>query len=236
MLERDARSADGEPGFVTAGRSARRRSEPRPGDRRRFRTGRRHVRWPVVVGGIVLLAVLAPILTLNPQILRPLVEWLPLPVFGHHAAPAPRMGVEESLLRRQRQGLGELVDAAEKGAVFPQPLGEHALVAVDQGLVQRLLNSHVPSHQVVAHKYDVLLQRALSRFEDGFAFVRREGRVALTAAPDRVFADLTVLSDLSIPSAQPDAAVLRVQVNVIAVDVKRVEVGMESRRAERLAE
>ncbi len=54
--------------------------------------------------------------------------------------------------------------------------------------------------------------------------MRLDGRGCLVGAGEAVVADLAVFGDLEILREQPQAAVLRARINLIAVDARRVEV------------
>ena len=147
-----------------------------------------------------------------------------------------RLPVEVATLERQVQGLAGLVAEAKEGALFPDA-PDRVLVLVDQGLIQRLLTALTPSEHVVADRYHVVITGARVAFEDGFALVRLDGRATFAGiAESDVFADLTVVGDLELPSDQRKRDVLTARIHILAVDAREVAVVARSRRAEALVE
>jgi hypothetical protein len=134
------------------------------------------------------------------------------------AAPAP----EEAILRRQVEGLRQLVGAAEGGRLVAF---EQLLVVVDDTLVQDVLASAMPWEQIVAERYRVQVAGAEVQFEDGFALVRLDGRVSLAADPEaRVFADVRVYGGLDVVELDRASGVLTGKIALIGFDVSRAEV------------
>lgn len=143
---------------------------------------------------------------------------------------------EGELTGRQRvdvhksQGLDALIMRIRRGPLLPSDA--HALVTVDQRLVQSLLSTLVPSDHLL-DRFRIRLVAASVSFEDGFALVRLEGKASLADVPGDAFADLTVFGDLRVSGARPDASALQAQLGVIAVDVRHL--GLLGAAGERLA-
>lgn len=140
----------------------------------------------------------------------------------------------EGIVRRRFDEMTALVARAEKGSLVPD--GEHALVGVDERLVQSLLSTLVPADYVVAERYRVRVERASVSFEDGIALVRLEGRASLVGAEDDVFADVSVYGDLDVERAQQRADVLRTHIRLLAVDAREVALMVKTPQAKQMVE
>ena len=127
-----------------------------------------------------------------------------------------------------------LVARAEKGSLVPD--GEHALVGVDERLVQSLVSTLVPADYVIAERYRVRVEQASVTFEDGLALVRLEGRASLVGAEEDVFADVSVYGDLDVERTQQRADVLRTRIRLLAVDAREVAVMVKTPRAKQMVE
>jgi hypothetical protein len=135
-------------------------------------------------------------------------------------APPPP-AAEPAVLERQRAALASLLDEAKDGPLVPF---DRVLVVVDQALVQDLLASVMPYERVIS-RYRVRVTAASVRFEDGFALVRLDGRASLAASTEAAaFADVSVFGGLDVLALDPESGILRGEVRVIAVDVRRVAV------------
>jgi hypothetical protein len=153
-----------------------------------------------------------------------------------HLSPqsAPPPTAQEALIRRQHEGLRQLIARAESGPIVPA--GQHALIGVDQRLVQSLVSTLVPAEYVISGRYRIRVERAGVSFEDGFALVRLDGRASLVGREQDVFADVTVYGDLHVERTQQRADVLQTRIRPLAVDARRVAVVVESRQAEDMVE
>jgi hypothetical protein len=163
--------------------------------------------------------------------------WRPLlqPLLHHLLPQAPLPPTaQEALIRHQHDGMSALIARAESGPLVPA--GHHALVGVDQKLVQTLLHALVPADYVVSGRYRIHVERANVSFEDGFALVTLEGRASLVGREQDVFADVTVYGDLYVERTQQRSEVLQTRIRLIAVDARRVAVVVESPSAKRLVE
>ncbi|MET0554705.1 MAG: hypothetical protein ABW221_16815 [Vicinamibacteria bacterium] len=159
--------------------------------------------------------------------IRPLVKHL------RPGAPAGPTALE-GIVRRRSDEMAALVARAEKGSLVPD--GEHALVGVDERLVQSLLSALVPADYVVAERYRVHVAQASVAFEDGIALVRLEGRASLVGAEEDVFADVSVYGDLDVERTQQRADVLRTRIRLLAVDAREVAVMVKTPRAKQMVE
>jgi hypothetical protein len=148
------------------------------------------------------------------------------------APPRPPQPV--AVLRREVGSLRGLVAAAARGQLMTAH-DTRATIAIDQGLVEALLRAQLPSSDLVAQRFRVVVSTARVTFEDGLALVRLEGRVSLEGTPE-VFADLTVHGDLHLLPRDGGADTLRLRITVTAVEARRVEVGVKTADADRLVE
>jgi hypothetical protein len=191
-------------------------------------------RWQqLVLGGLILAAGLYLALR-HPEALRSTVELLAPPIRTPGETIIADRPAEEAVLERRRQGLMTLVQAAARGPLVARDV-DRVLLLVDQSLVAALLATQVPREYVVEEAYRIWITGARITFEDGLALVRLDGRASLVGVEDEVFADVSVFGDLEILREQPSAAVLLARINLIAVDVRRVEVAGK-RDADKLVE
>jgi hypothetical protein len=159
--------------------------------------------------------------------IKPLVRHL------RPGAPLPPTALE-AIVRRRFDELTALVARAEAGSLVPD--GEHALIGVDERLVQSLVSTLVPAEYVIAERYRIEVQRATVAFDDGIALVRLEGRASLVGAEQDVFADVSVYGDLDVERTQQRADVLRTRIRLLAVDAREVAVMVKTPRAKQLVE
>jgi len=191
-------------------------------------------RWQQLVLGGVILAVGVVLALRYPAALRSTIDLLSPPIRNPGETIIADRPAEEAVLERRRQGLMALVQATAQGPlVSAEP--DRVLFLVDQSLVASLIGTQVPREYVVEDTFRVWITGAQITFEDGLALVRLDGRASLVGAEDDVFADLSVFGDLEILRVQPSAAVLRARINLIAVDVRHVEVSGK-RDADKLVE
>jgi hypothetical protein len=139
-----------------------------------------------------------------------------------------------AIVTRRFEEMTALVARAEKGSLVPD--GEHALVGVDERLVQSLASTLVPADYVVAERYRIHVAQASVAFEDGIALVRLEGRASLVGAEEDVFADVSVYGDLDVERTQQRADVLRTRIRLLAVDAREVALMVKTPRAKQLVE
>lgn len=180
-------------------------------------------RWQRLILGGVILAVGVFVALRHPEALRPIVEMLSPPIKAPGETIIADRPAEEAVLERRRQGLITLVQEVERGPLVSRD-ADRVLFLVDQSLVADLLATQVPREYLIEDTFRVWITGASITFEDGLALVRLDGRASLAGSDEQVFADVAVFGDLEILREQPSAAVLRSRINLIAVDVRRVEV------------
>jgi len=130
----------------------------------------------------------------------------------------PASSVEETVLAQQTVALQALVDAADRGALLSF---RHALVVVDQGLVQALLRAAMPIEGPVG-AFQVRLESAEASFGDGLALIHLSGKATLVESS--VAADLRVYGALEVVNIHPASGLLRCEVRVFGVDADRANV------------
>ncbi len=195
----------------------------------------RRPRWQrLVLGGVILAAGLFLALR-HPDALRSTIEMLSPPIRTPGETIIADRPAEEAVLERRRQGLLTLLQATARGPLVSRA-ADRVLFLVDQSLVAALLATQVPREYVVEDVFRIWVTGARITFEDGLALVRLDGRASLVGAEQAAFADVAVFGDLEILRDQPSAAVLRARINLIAVDVRRVEVAGKRRDVDRLVE
>ena len=180
-------------------------------------------RWQQLVLAGLILAVGLFVALRHPEALRSTVNMLSPPIHTPGETIIADRPAEEAVLERRRQGLMTLVQDAARGPLVSRDT-DRVLFLVDQSLVAALLATQVPREYVVEDTYRIWVTGARITFEDGLALVRLDGRASLVGSDEQVFADVAVFGDLEILHDQPSAAVLRARINLIAVDVRRVEV------------
>ena len=94
----------------------------------------------------------------------------------------------------------------------------HALVVVDQRLVQDLLRAAMPIAGPVG-AFEVRLESAEASFEDGLALVHLTGKATLIESS--VSANLRVYGGLEVVNMDPQSGRLRCEVRVFGVEVHR---------------
>jgi hypothetical protein len=195
---------------------------------------RRRPRWQQLLVLGLLVAGGAVLLERDPMALRPTIGLLLGRDAGRETLVRDRPA-EEAVLDRRRQGLGALLRASAQGTVVARG-GDRVLLVVDQSLVAALLATQFPREYVIEDTYRIWVTGATITFQDGLALVRLDGRASLVGADEDVYADVAVFGDLEVLREQPQAAVLRTRINLIAVDARRVEVVGRRRQADQLVE
>jgi hypothetical protein len=180
-------------------------------------------RWQQLVLAGVILTAGALLAWRHPEALRATVEMIAPRIDTPGETIIADRPAEEAVLERRRQGLMGLVQAAARGPLVSRD-ADRVLFLVDQSLVAALLATQVPREYVIEDTYRIWVTGARITFEDGLALVRLDGRASLVGAESQVFADVAVFGDLEILRQQPSAGVLKSRINLIAVDVRRVEV------------
>lgn len=107
-------------------------------------------------------------------------------------APPPRLLAEEALVKRQLEGLREMVAAAERNELLSP---DHLAIGIEESLVRDLLDASLPVEGVLAGAARVRLERAEVTFRATQGLVTVSGRVSPVDSPD-TFADLTLKGSL----------------------------------------
>ena len=138
----------------------------------------------------------------------------------------------EAVLERRIVALKRLLADMGAGPLVPP---DDVLVVVDQRLVQNLLDAVLPVEHLLQDKYLIELREAWVEFEDGFALVRLRGRASL-AQDLKTGVEITVFGAFIVEGFEPTSGILHGRVEVVAVDVERVDVRGISAPLERLVE
>jgi len=123
--------------------------------------------------------------------------------------------LEDTVLALRNVALQTLVDAADRGALVSFT---HALVVVDESLVQDLLRAAMPIAGPVGG-FEVRLESAEASFDGGLALVRLTGKATLIESS--LSADLEVYGGLEVVSMDPQSGRLRCEVRVFGVEAHR---------------
>ncbi len=148
-----------------------------------------------------------------------------------------RILAREEHLRRQIEDLRSLVERAEKGALVPR---DGAVIAIGEGLAQRLLRLALPREVVLHDRLRARLEKAEGRFRDKHGAVRFDGRVGWADDADLydadVSADVAVFARFETVEVRPAGGMLVARIVPMGLEIQRLRVGGESRAARRLAE
>lgn len=134
---------------------------------------------------------------------------------------APQARAEAAALDRQVRSLRNLVEAAEAGLLFPP---DRLAVGLDAALIRELLQRRLPVTTVLVEPFQLRLDSADVRFENGQSLVVLGGRVS-AAGDDRSFADLRISGGLRRLEVDRDSGLLRARVDLDSVEVQRLEAG-----------
>lgn len=134
------------------------------------------------------------------------------------AKPEPSH-VERALLERRIAELSRLVERGAQGPIVPF---DQAVVAIDQNLLQRLIDAALPCQTVVGGNYRIRILTGLVTCDDGLALVRLSGRASFADRPEEDgFVEATVYGTIEEFQVRTGET-LRGKVALIAVDVRRV--------------
>lgn len=150
---------------------------------------------------------------------------------GAVGRPRPRPAGEAVLERRIAALTSLLADMGESPLVPP----DDVLLVVDQKLVQNLIDAVLPIGQSFKGTYQIELQEAWVEFEDGFSLVRLRGRASFARDP-KTGVEITVFGAFIVQGFEPSSGILHGRVEVVAVDVERVDVRGISAPLEQLIE
>jgi hypothetical protein len=118
---------------------------------------------------------------------------------------------KRELLRRQNQGIRELIEEEEKGSLVPTG---RFLVGVDETIVGDLFRSQLPLERPLGKRFVVRLERATVLLRDKFGVITIEGELHRPQTPDRKTA-IRVHGGLGAVAIDPATQQLRV---TIAID------------------
>ncbi len=105
------------------------------------------------------------------------------------------------IAQRRTASLERLVQASAGGRVVPF---DHAMVRIDQRLIQSLLRASMPLDYGVGGQFRILIDSAQVNFQDGLALVRLGGGVrSLGAASGEPFARVTFDAELKVLEFDP---------------------------------
>jgi hypothetical protein len=119
------------------------------------------------------------------------------------------------LLRRQNQGIRELIQEEEKGSLVPTG---RFLVGVHESIVQDLLRSQLPLERPLGKRFVVRLERATVLLRDKFGAITIEGEVHRPATPDRKTA-VRILGGLGAVEIDPVTNVLHVEIAIDHIEL-----------------
>lgn len=151
-----------------------------------------------------------------------------LALFGLLAAcrgGGPRARAEGAALRRQTEGLRELVAAADKGSLFSS---DHLAIGIKAELLRDLLQRRLPIETVVGDQLRVRLERAEVSLEGSQSVVTLQGRVSPVNGVD-AFADLELLGGLQRFEVDAASGILTTRVELDRIEVQRLAAGMLER-------
>jgi hypothetical protein len=139
------------------------------------------------------------------------------------AQPPVQTRAEKAILQRQVAELERVVRAgAPTGAVIPL---DQAVLAIDQSLIEDLLDAALPYERVVAERFRINVRDAAVTCEDGLALVRLSGRASFADQPEAyAYAEVTVYGALREFTLEPADSVLRSRVDLISFVVPQVRV------------
>lgn len=131
-------------------------------------------------------------------------------------------GAEAAILERQVEGLEKLVASGRSGRLIPF---EQGLLVIDQSLIQNLLNVALPYETRAGEQFRIRILDATATCEDGVALVRLHGRASFANQPEETaFAEATLYGSLREFDLKRAEKVLRGRVDVIAFEMRRVQV------------
>jgi hypothetical protein len=143
------------------------------------------------------------------------------PLLGGCRDGGPRARAEAASLRRQIQGLRELLADTEKHGFFS---ANQLAIGIRAELLRDLLRRQLPLETVVGGRIRVRLERAEVSLESGQSLVTLQGRVSSTeGAAD--FADLELLGGLHRFEVQPRSGLLTARLELDRVEVQRLAAG-----------
>jgi hypothetical protein len=134
----------------------------------------------------------------------------------------PRARAEGAALRRQTEGLRELLAAAEKGSIFSS---DHLAIGIKAELLRDLLQRRLPIETVIGDQLRVRLERAEVSLEGSQSLVTLQGRVSPVHGVD-AFADVELLGGLHRLEVDAGSGILTARVELDRIEVQRLAAGM----------
>lgn len=153
-------------------------------------------------------------------------------LFADCAVGETRAPAELRLLERERANLVEMLEAP---ADSPLVARGDVIVALRSELFESVLGEALPQSGAVGDRFRMTLRSARVRLGDGLARVEMEGRAALRD-DSTVHADVLVVGLLDVVDLDAAAGVLRVRVEILGIDTRRVGVRGLAPPAERLVD
>ena len=118
-----------------------------------------------------------------------------------------------TIAQRRAASLEGLVNTTAAGRLVPF---EHALVRIDQGLIENLLRAAMPLDYGVGGQFRILIDSARVDFQDGLAMVRLGGAVrSKGAASGDPFARVTFDAELEVLEFDPALQMLRCRLKLL---------------------
>jgi hypothetical protein len=127
---------------------------------------------------------------------------------------------ELAVLKREVQGLQELVQAEEAGTLIPP---RSLAVGIRQDVVRRLLSAELPQDFVVENRLRIQITSAEVSFQSSQGLITLRGRVMRIDKPDD-FADVMCLGSIGAPLVSSEGR-LFVRVNLDRFEIPRVAKG-----------
>jgi len=137
----------------------------------------------------------------------------------------PRARAEGAALRRQTEGLRELLAAADKGSLFSS---DQLAIGIEAELLRDLLQRRLPIETVIGEQLRVRLEKAEVALENSQSLVTLQGRVSPVDGAD-AFADLLLLGGLHRLEVDAGTGILTARVELDRIEVQRLAAGMLER-------
>jgi hypothetical protein len=136
-----------------------------------------------------------------------------------------RARAEGAALRRQTEGLRELLAAADKGSLFSS---DQLAIGIKAELLRDLLQRRLPIETIIGDELRVRLERAEVSLDSSESLVTLQGRVSHVHGED-AFADLELLGGLDRLEVDVRTGILSARVEVDHIEVQRLAAGMLER-------
>lgn len=138
---------------------------------------------------------------------------LAAPLGGCDRWPARKQAVAGGISKRRVASLQRLVRLTTRGRIVPF---DHALVRIDQRVIQSLLRAAMPLDYGVGGQFRVLVDSAQVDFQDGLALVRLGGGVRTEGAPSgETFARVAFDAELVVLEFDPALHTLRCRLKLL---------------------